>query len=155
VASAFQTLDVDIGDLNGDGRKDLAVAFATPSGAVSVLLNQGNRTFAAPVNYDVCSHTNSVAIGDLDGDGDNDLAEISQCSEAGILLNNGQGVFAFNGTFGSGSTSQFIALADFNHDGFRDIAYLNATVNGTVTVLLNNRNGTFGSPMPLYVGDLP
>jgi len=151
----FNTLDLDIGDLNGDGRNDIAVAFATQSGAVSVLLNRGSRTFAAPVNYDSCNSSRGVAIGDLDRDGDSDLVDISQCSKAGILLNNGQGVFAFSGAYGNGSASKSIVLADFNRDGFKDIAYINNTVGGTITVMLNNRNGTFGAPALHYAGDLP
>jgi hypothetical protein len=153
--SSSNTLDLDVGDLNRDGRNDIAVAFSTQRGALSVLFNQGNRTFAAPVNYDVCNSSKGVAIGDLDQDGDNDLADISQCSKAGVLLNNGHGGFTFNGTYGSGSASKSIVLADFNRDGFKDIAYVNGTVGGSVTVILNNRNGTFGPAMPLYAGDLP
>ena len=153
--STASTLDVDIGDLNGDGRNDIAVAFSIQAGAVSVLLNQGNRAFAAPVNYNVCNSSRGVAIGDLDQDGDNDLTDISQCSKAGVLLNNGQGGFGFNGTYGNGSASKSIVLADFNRDGFKDIAYVNNVVNGSVTVIYNNRNGTFGAPVWLYAGDLP
>lgn len=153
--SGSNTLDVDIGDLNNDGRNDIAVAFSTQTGAISVLFNQGNRTFAAPINYNVCSSSRGVAISDLDQDGDNDLADISQCSKAGILLNNGQGSFAFNGTYGNGSASKSIALADFNRDSYKDIAYVNSVVGGTITVMFNNRNGTFGSPIQLYASDLP
>lgn len=153
--SSSNTNDLDIGDLNGDGRNDIAVAFSTQSGAVSVLFNQGNRTFAAPVNYNSCNASSGVAIGDLDQDGDNDLADISQCSKSGILLNNGQGSFAFKGAYGSGSASKSIALADFNRDGFKDIAYVNQTSNGTVTVMLNNKNGTFAPPSFHFAGDLP
>ena len=149
------TLDVDIADLNGDGRNDIAVAFSTQAGAVSVLLNLGNRSFAAPVNYNVCNSSRGVVIGDLDQDGDNDLVDISQCSRAGVLLNNGQGSFGLNGTYGSGSSSKSIALGDFNRDGFKDIAYVNQVANGSVTVLYNNGNGTFSLPENLYAGDLP
>ena len=60
---SYHTLGVDIGDLNSDGRNDLAVAFSTQTGSVSVLLNQGNRAFAAPINYDSCNSSRSVAIG--------------------------------------------------------------------------------------------
>ncbi|MGA9773171.1 MAG: VCBS repeat-containing protein [Blastocatellia bacterium] len=154
-SSSSNTLDVDIGDLNRDGRNDIAVAFSTQRGAVSVLFNQGNRTFTAPVNYDLCNSSKGVAIGDLDQDGDNDLADISQCSRSGILVNNGHGGFTLNGTYGSGTASRSIGLGDFNRDGFKDIAYINGNVNGSVTVVLNNRNATFGSPSLYYAGDLP
>lgn len=148
------TLDVDIGDLNGDGRKDIAVAFSTQRGAVSILFNRGSRTFAAPVNYDLCYSSTGVAIGDLDRDGDNDIADVNQCFTSGVLLNGGQGSFALTGTYGHGYGSKSIALADFNRDGAKDIVYVNNGL-GTVTVILNNGNGTFGPYNWLYAGDLP
>jgi hypothetical protein len=63
---------VAVGDLNGDGKADLAVTAG--SNAASVLLNNGNGTFGPAVlsatNYPVYS----AAIGDFDGDGKADLA---------------------------------------------------------------------------------
>src|SRR5262252_8434161 len=53
--SNSNALDLDIGDLNGDGRNDIAVAFSSQTGAVSVLFNQDNRVFGAPVNYNTCN----------------------------------------------------------------------------------------------------
>ena len=148
--SSANTRDVAIGDLNSDGKNDLAVAFATQTGALSVLLNQGFRTFAAPVNYSSCSFSNGVAIGDLDQDGDNDLADISQCNRSAVLLNNGNGGFGLSGSYGNGSSSSSIALADLNRDGSKDIVYLN---DQSVTILLNNGNATFGPPNVYWVWD--
>lgn len=155
--SSSNTLDLDIGDLNGDGRNDIAVAVSTQTGTVSVLLNQGNRTFGAPVNYNTCNFSKGVAIGDLDRDSDNDLADISQCNKASVLVNNSQGSFSFNGTYGNGYASRSITLADFNRDGFKDLVYLNngQGSNGNVTVLLNNGNATFGPPRVFWVWDMP
>jgi hypothetical protein len=151
-----QAVNLAIGDLDNDGRNDIAVALSTSGGAVSVVRNLGNRTFAAPVTYSTCNGTNSVAIGDLDNDGDNDLAVTGQCSQAAVLLNNGQGAFTSGGSFGSGSSARAVTVADFSRDGYLDIAFLNATTfQATVTVLFNQRNGTFGSPLQLYAGDLP
>lgn len=153
------TLDVAIGDLNGDGRNDLAVAFSTQKGSVSVLLNQGNRIFAAPVNYELCGASSGLAIGDLDGDGDMDIVDISQCSTAGVLLNNGQGSFTYKGAYGSGYGSRAVALGDFNGDGFKDVAYINNGLGmgkaSNVTVMLNLGNGSFGADLWNYVGDGP
>jgi hypothetical protein len=153
--SNSNALDLDIGDLNGDGRNDIAVAFSSQTGTVSVLFNQGGRAFGAPVNYNTCGFSKGVAIGDLDQDGNNDLADISQCNQAGILLNNGQGGFAFKNAYGNGYASRSIALADFNRDGFKDIVYLNSGSGGSsnVTVLLNNGNATFGAPQFNWVLD--
>src|SRR5215469_6335377 len=64
---------VAVGDFNGDGRADLAVA-NEGSGTVSVLLGNGDGTFQAAVNYAVGTTPGSVAVGDFNGDGKADLA---------------------------------------------------------------------------------
>ena len=63
---------VAIGDLNGDGDMDLAVANRY-SDNVSVLLGNGDGSFRAAVNYDAGINSYHVAIDDLDGDGSLDL----------------------------------------------------------------------------------
>ena len=78
---------VAIGDLNGDGNADLATA-NSGSLTASVLLNQGDGTFAAQAQYAVGSGPISVALRDLDGDGDADLATADSGSNTvSILLN--------------------------------------------------------------------
>ena len=62
---------VAIGDLDGINGPDLAVASGN---SVSVLLNNGDGTFAADVTYGAGERPNSVAIGDLDGVNGPDLA---------------------------------------------------------------------------------
>jgi hypothetical protein len=62
-----------MGDLNGDGRAEL-VTTSYYGGTVSVLLNQGNGTFAAPLVYAAGSLPSDVALTDLNGDGKPDVA---------------------------------------------------------------------------------
>ena len=79
---------VAIGDLNRDGKPDLAVADVTNS--VSVLLGTGTGTFGAATNFPVVvgSSPFSVAIGDLNGDGKPDLAVANYLSNnVSILFN--------------------------------------------------------------------
>src|SRR5947209_7078526 len=72
-AVGAQPNPVAIGDLNGDGRLDLAVT-NWGSGNASVLLGDGNGTFANAVNYATGTQPLALALGDLDGDGMLDLA---------------------------------------------------------------------------------
>ena len=80
-----------IGDLNGDGKPDLAVA-NYGSNTVSVLLGNGDGGFGAKTDFATGSDPYSVAIGDLNGDGKPDLAVANSSSNTvSVLLGNGDG----------------------------------------------------------------
>src|SRR5262245_18253956 len=55
-------LSVAVGDFNGDGKLDLAVANET-SGSVSILLGTGNGNFGAATDFGVGTGPASVAVG--------------------------------------------------------------------------------------------
>jgi ankyrin repeat protein len=80
---------VAVGDLDGDEGLDLAVANGS-SDNVSVLLNNGDGTFARRMNYFAGDAPSSVAVGDLDGDGWLDLAVANFWDDnVSVLLNRG------------------------------------------------------------------
>jgi hypothetical protein len=143
---AFQTFVV--GDFNGDGIQDLAVANTTAD-IVTILLGNGDGTFTASTAAISSTGDNPVAIavGDFNGDGIPDLAVGNDPQGGGsgsltILLGNGGGTFtaAASPTTTSGVNS--IAIADFNGDGFEDIAVSDGI---TLTLLKGNGNGTFAT----------
>jgi hypothetical protein len=85
------SVDVVVGDLNGDGLPDLVVANLgpLPSGSVSVLLqNAATRgTFQTATSYPGFGQPLSVAIADLNGDGHPDIA-VADATTATVMLQN-------------------------------------------------------------------
>ena len=79
---------VAVGDFNGDGKPDLAVANYR-SNNVSVLLGNGDGSFQAAQDFGAGSHPYSVAVGDFNGDGKPDLAVANSGSNnVSVLINN-------------------------------------------------------------------
>jgi hypothetical protein len=151
-------------DFNGDGKLDLAVT-NSGDGTVSVLLGNGDGTFtpSAAGTVQVGNAPSALVAVDLNGDGKLDLAVTNAGSgTVSLLLGNGDGSFTPSaaGPLTVGNTPSAITTADFNGDGRADLAVTNAA-DGTVTVLLNNGNGTFATtaysvgsaPNSVVVGD--
>jgi hypothetical protein len=161
-------------DLNGDGKLDLLCGLL-------VAYSNGDGTFAPPVPVSFLSSgfVTSYAA-DLNGDGKTDVLAVVAIPDPDsgppvqfavtVFLNQGAGTFTSAGTFpvtaaaGGGGAANFFAPAfvDLNGDGKLDLITQTQIVGDTqigrdplVTVLLNNGNGTFGSPMPVSVPDPP
>jgi uncharacterized protein (TIGR03437 family) len=149
---------VAVGDFNGDGRPDLAIANAN-SNNVTVLLGNGAGGFTAAAGspFPAGQMPMFVAVGDFNGDGRPDLAIANHDGHVTVLLGNGSGGFtaAAGSPFAAGAWPASIAVADFNADGNLDLAIANANSNN-VTVLLGNGSGGFtaapGSPFPAGSG---
>ena len=98
----YSPLSVTTGDFNGDGLTDLATANLV-SGDVSVLLGNGDGTFAAEQHFAVGYGPESVTTGDFNGDGLTDLATANVSSDdVSVLLGNGDGTFAAEQTLRCG-----------------------------------------------------
>ena len=139
------TYSLAIGDLNGDGKPDLATAnYHQYFPSVSVLLNRGDGGFRAAVDYEAGSEPYSapaaIALGDLNGDGKLDLATANG-DTVSVLLNRGNGRFRPKRNVPTGG-ARSIAVADLNADGSVDLATANDQANA-VSVLLNRGDGSF------------
>ena len=66
-------VSVAVGDFNGDGKQDLAIA-NFGSNNVSILLGNGAGSFGAATNFSVGGDPALLAVGDFNGDGKQDLA---------------------------------------------------------------------------------
>jgi hypothetical protein len=151
---SFEPMSVAVGDFNGDGVPDLAVASQCASsancgtGEVSVLLGNGDGTFQSPVSYSAGTGSSFfVVTADFNEDGNLDLAVANQTggnSAVAILLGNGDGTFQAPATYSTGAASAvFLAVGDFNGDGAPDLAVADGGAQDAVSILLGNGNGTF------------
>jgi hypothetical protein len=133
-----------VGDFNGDGTLDVAVANAfDPNGTVTVLLGNGDGTFGTPVSYPAGASPGSLAEGDFAGDGILDLAVAnSTAGTLSILRGRGDGTFQAPVSYAVGGDPSSVAVADFNGDGFLDLAVANPN-STTFSVLLGRGDGTF------------
>jgi len=144
---------VAVGDLNGDGKLDIAISIQN---GISVLLNNGTGTFGAatyyPSNIAGDFSGDGIAIGDVNGDKKLDVVVNEESVGAVVFLNQGTGTFVANSTpVGSLAMSgaSNVLLADINNDKKLDIVM--PDMFGNVSTFLGKNNGTFttGPAYPL------
>ncbi|PYJ85690.1 MAG: hypothetical protein DME22_08155 [Verrucomicrobia bacterium] len=136
---------VVVGDFNGDGKPDLAVA-NNGSTNVAVLLGNGDATFQTAISYGVggtppppYAATGVLAIGDFNRDGKVDLA-VANSGGVSVLSGKGDGTFQNAVNYATGGSASSVVVGDFNGDGKPDLA---ANNGGGVSVLLGNGDGSF------------
>jgi sugar lactone lactonase YvrE len=138
-------VSIAIGDINGDGFSDLAVA--NSNGSVSVLIGNEDATFSAAKG---CTYTPAI------GGGTPSLALGDFLNNGGpfVAAYNGDGLTLFGvdpascyqwsslsvGSVNPGTYS--MTVGDFNQDGNLDIAIANPS-QGNVLVMLGNGSGSF------------
>src|ERR1019366_823085 len=131
-----------IGDIDGDGKPDLAIANWN-SNSVSVFRNtstSGTVSFAAKVDFTTGGNPESVSIGDIDGDGKPDLVLANNASSTVSVLRNtstsGTVSFAAKVDFATGASPHSVSIGDIDGDGKSDLAVANSSSN-TVSVFRN------------------
>lgn len=149
--------DVVLGDFDGDGFLDMAVANHDPAldNRVAVLRNNGDGSFAPSVFYPVGDRPFWLVAGDFNGDGSPDLAVTNYFgASVSVLLNLGDGTFAPHTAYSVGIGPTFLDAADLDGDGYFDLVVANG-LESSISVLHNQGDGTFARQVNYEVGPLP
>jgi hypothetical protein len=155
-------------DLDNDGKLDLAVTNGDNN--VIILKGAGNGGFTK-VNTIPCGNLPiGIVAGDFNKDGKMDLAVASNLSAfaivlynstVSILINQGNDQFAPQALYSVEAGSVDLAVGDFNKDGFPDLVVANEGPidilddRGSVSILFNRGDGTFGQDIVLDSGFTP
>jgi VCBS repeat-containing protein len=135
---------VAVGDFNGDGDPDLAVANEF-SNDVSVLLGGSSGGFGSATSYPTGDFADSVAVGDFNRDGHPDLAVANgNANTVSVLLGSSNGSFTARATVAAGSFPASVAVGDFNQDGNPDLAVADKD-SGVISVLRGDGTGGFAT----------
>ena len=146
-----------VGDLNGDGKLDIAV---TESSGMAVLLNNGNGTFGTATYYDSgiapFQSQKGIAIGDVNKDKKNDIVITDYYGNVVLYLNQGSGKFAVKGVIAKLGVSYpwLVSIADINGDKKMDVVLTDFW--GEIWTFYGKGNGTFtaGPVYPLQYWDM-
>jgi VCBS repeat protein/FG-GAP repeat protein len=144
------------GDLNGDGRRDLAVANVSQSstGQVSVLITQPGGGFAPRRVFPAGTGPEGVAIGDVDGDGPPDLVTANIVNNSiTVLHGDGTGGFGAPVTIPAGATPNAVAVGDVTGDGLPDVLVTRPMPFDAVGVMAGDGTGGFSAPTDVPVLD--
>jgi len=150
------------GDVNGDGKLDLAVLMAgtlAQPATLAVFLGQGNGTFAAARTFPLRALADihgGVATGDVNGDGKPDIAVVTGYGGQAVDILLGDGAGGFAETTGAASANpgpRSVILTDLNGDGNLDLVLSDSSQDATF--LLGNGDGTFQAEQHFISGAAP
>lgn len=135
-----------VGDVNGDGKIDLAVVDSPSSMAegrgkdgLTMLLGNGDGGFTMLSGSPLVTGKtpNRVALGDVNGDGVNDVVVSSpDDNNITLFLMSSRGTVASSSTIAVGGKPKGLAIADLNGDGKADVVVTNNGDNA-VTIRLS------------------
>lgn len=150
-------LDVAIGDLNQDGKPDLAVATSGSQAVMAYFQGATASSYPTALTLALGGDPRAVAIADLNGDGRPDLAVSTTDDVVSVLFQNAAaGTFAAALDLPTGPRPVALKVADLNGDGRLDLVTANYRAGGSdglSLILQGTTPGTFNSTVDLDPGD--
>jgi hypothetical protein len=129
--SATGTIAIQLmgsGDLNGDGKTDLAIVNKASSD-LRIFYGNEDGTFSSGPNYTVGDRHPPgelsifcLKVKDLDGDGKLDLLATANDGSLAVLFGKGDGTFPSIVRYGGVGISLWVETGDFNSDDLQDVA---------------------------------
>jgi hypothetical protein len=149
-----RTTAVAMGDLDGNGKLDLAVGNSWWGEESSIYLNDGVGnpfdTISHPFGSWTDGYVYALDVGDVDGDGDLDMVagrftDTTGRGQNAVYFNDGAGVFGtLSHTIGvSTEQTMDLELGDLDEDGDLDVVYAN--LGEPSVIWLNDGDGSFDS----------
>lgn len=157
VPTGVNPTNMALADYNGDGKTDVAVTNQV-SNNLSILLGNGDGTFASAVPVPAGSGPYAIAAGKFNNDNFFDLAVVNSGSNSvSIFLGIGNGTFAAGTSVFVGASPISIAAGDINNDSKSDLVVANfgSFFFGSVSVLLGNGSGGFAAGTSLRTRTQP
>lgn len=134
-----------LGDFNGDGVLDLAIAGLFNAETIKVHYGRGDGTFGSANALSNAAFYSDLIAKDINGDGRDDLVAVdSGNSRMRVYLNNGGSLTLSPTVYNLGSVPYQIQSADINRDGNVDIVVADSD-SGSASILLGNGDGSFQS----------
>lgn len=149
---------VAVGKLDAGASEDVVVS-NTSGNTVSVLLGNGDGTFATQQPYATGNYPNAVILDDFNGDGVLDIVAVNRADSptgtVSLLLGKGDGTFKNQQQFAVGYSPRSAASGDFG-DGHIGLAVTNGP-DANITILLNDGMGNLTPQATTYAtgGDHP
>ena len=154
-------VSIAVGDIDGDGKKDLAVT-QSESNRLTVFRNTGGAGFAVQLNVATAKEPRGVALGQLNGDGVADIVTANRgANSVSVFLSQPDASYTRVDVASAGFLPWDVVLPDLNGDSFDDLVILNEfdavpvptktptptpTVTPTITATPGGPTSTAGGP---------
>ncbi|MBM3977157.1 MAG: VCBS repeat-containing protein [Planctomycetes bacterium] len=143
--------NLDLADINGDGKVDLAQSDESLFATISVLSGDGAGGFALPTQFGVGVPCKWVDLADFDGDGDADLTAGANSVSEVVFARNTSGVLSFSGSVTVSVPPGQLRSFDADLDGDTDVML---GAGGGTAVHLLRLNGAL-PPLPQGLVTIP